>query len=77
MASIETATAETKIDAALDAAEVCLTGWKNMNDPETGKAIPFTRENIGDVLSLEELTEVFGFVSAAAEATADDKKKSE
>jgi hypothetical protein len=66
-----------KIEAALDAAEICLTGWENMTDPTTGKAIPFSRDTIGDVLSIEELVEVFNAVTAAGSATAIDKKKSE
>jgi hypothetical protein len=68
---------EDKIEGALNAAEVCLTGWENMIDPQTGNSIPFTRENIGDVLSLDELIEVFGAVTAMATPSADDKKKSE
>lgn len=66
-----------KIEAAIDAAEICLIGWENMTDPQTGKAIEFSREAIGDVLSIEELVEVFGAVTSAGSATASDKKKSE
>lgn len=65
------------IDSALDAAEVCLIGWENMNDPATGDAIPFSRDAIGDVLSLEEMTEVFGAVLDSSKVDAGDKKKSE
>lgn len=70
-------TAEGKIDAALDAAEVCLSGWENMKDPATGLEIVFGREAIGDVLSIDELAEVFGAVLAAGSTSASDKKKSE
>lgn len=70
-------TAEGKIDAALDAAEVCLSGWENMTDPATGQAIPFNRESIGDVLSIDELAEVFSAVLSAGGTSASDKKKSE
>lgn len=78
MSAMQTADkAEGKIDAALDAAEVCLTGWENMVQPETGDAIPFTRQAIGDVLSIEELTEIFNAVIQTTTLTADDKKKSE
>ena len=66
-----------KIEAAIDAAEICLIGWENMRDPQTGKAIEFNREAIGDVLSIEELVEVFNAVTSAGSATASDKKKSE
>lgn len=67
---------EKVIDAALDAAEVCLTGWENMNDPVTGEPIPFTRETIGDVLAIDEMIEVFDAVVSSGQATGDDKKKS-
>lgn len=69
--------ASDKISAALDAAEICLIGWENMTDPNSGQAITFSRETIGDVLSLEELVEVFGAVTSAATPSGEDKKKSE
>jgi hypothetical protein len=65
------------IDAALDAAEVCLTGWENMTDPTTGDPIPFGRDTIGDVLSIEEMTEVFDAVISSGKASPGDQKKSE
>jgi len=67
---------EDKIASAIDAAEVCLIGWENMTDPETGKAILFSRETIGDVLSIDELVEVFDAVTSAGTLAAGDKKKS-
>jgi len=69
--------ADDKIGAALDAAEVSLIGWENMIDPQTGESIAFTRDNIGEVLSLDELIEVFGAVTSMTTPSADDKKKSE
>lgn len=69
--------ADKMIDAALDAAEVCLTGWKNMVDPDSGEPIAFSREAIGDVLSLEEMTEVFDAVIESGKASPGDQKKSE
>jgi hypothetical protein len=69
--------ASDKISAALDAAEVCIVGWENMTDPASGESIGFSRDTIGDVLSLDELVEVFGAVTAAAIPSAEDKKKSE
>ena len=63
-------TADEKISVALDAAEICLIGWENMTDPASGESIGFSRETIGDVLSLEELT-------SAAAPSGEDKKKSE
>ena len=75
MERMQKATANEKIDAALDAAEVCLTGWENMTDA-AGHSIQFSREAIGDVLSMEELAEVFSAVSGAGKATVSEKKES-
>lgn len=69
--------ATAKLDAAIDAAMICLSGWERMIDPETGDEIPFSRETIGDVLSIEELGEIFEAVTSAVTLSADDKKKSE
>lgn len=69
--------AEDKLTAALDAAEVCLLGWENMTDPHSGDPIAFSRDAIGDVLSIDELVEVFDAVSSTSTASAADKKKSE
>ena len=77
MGQMKTANADEKIDAAINAAEVCLIGWENMNDPETGQPILFSRDTIGDVLSIDELIEVFNAVTSASVPGADDKKKSE
>ena len=59
-----------KFDAIIDAAAVCLTGWENI-------PVEFSRDSIGEVLSLEEIVEVFSFLVGSSTASADDKKKSE
>lgn len=59
-----------QFDAATDAAMMCLTGWENI-------PLPFNRENVGEVLCLEELMEVFSFLLGATKAEPSDKKKSE
>lgn len=64
-------------DSALDAAMVCLVGWENMNWPDTGQPIEFCRQNVEQVLTLEELTEVFEYVSAVSKPSKGDEKKSE
>ena len=66
-----------KMDAALDAAEVCLTGLNNMINPQTSKPIEFCRDSIGDVLNIDELTEIFDGVTSMSVASGSDKKKSE
>jgi hypothetical protein len=67
---LQSASLNDQFDAIVDAAAMMLTGWENI-------PLEFSRENIGEVLSLEELMEVFGFLVSSATATADDKKKSE
>lgn len=59
-----------RMDAILDAAAMCLKGWENI-------PLEFSREAIGDVLNLEEITEVLAFLVSATVPTVDDKKKSE
>ena len=76
MGRMQAASADEKIDAALDAAEICLTGWENMTG-QNDEAIPFSREAIGDVLSMEELAEVFSAVSSSGRASTSEKKESE
>jgi hypothetical protein len=59
-----------QFDAIIDAAATMLTGWENI-------PVEFSRDTIGDVLSLEELVEVLSCLVSASSATVDDKKKSE
>ena len=70
MSSLEGGDLAAKFDAIIDAAFSCIIGWENID-------IPFSRETLGDVLSLDELMEVFTFLISATVPTADDKKKSE
>ena len=62
-----------RIDGMLTAVMEICTGWENMIHPETGEPIPFTRENLGEFYSTEELGEII----SACFTTVDDKKKSE
>jgi hypothetical protein len=59
-----------KFDAILDAAALLITGWENI-------PLPFTRENLGDVLSLEEIIEVLNYLVLQSQPTEDDRKKLE
>ena len=76
MSRMQTASADEKIEAALDSAEICLTGWENMTG-QNGESIKFSRDAIGDVLSMEELAEVFAAVSSSGRASVSEKKESE
>ncbi len=70
ISSLEKSSLVQQFDAILDAATMMLTGWENI-------PFDFSRENIGEVLSMEELIEVLTFLISASALTADDKKKSE
>ena len=70
MGSLQGGDLAAKFEAIIDAATSCLIGWENIN-------VPFSRETIGDVLTLDELVEVFAFLISATVPTVDDKKKSE
>ena len=59
-----------QIDAIIDAAMICLTGWENI-------PVEFSREAIGEVLDLGEVIEVITHLATISTPTADDKKKSE
>lgn len=61
--------------AAFDVLAGVLTGWENMNDPETGEPIPFCADNVPRVYSFDEVCEIIG--NLASQVKADDKKKSE
>lgn len=68
--------AAAKMESALDAAAICLVGWENVSDPVTQQPIPFSREAIGDVLSIQEIIEIFEAVIGASVPSPEDKKKS-
>jgi len=70
ISSLEKSSLVEQFDAILDAATMMLTGWENI-------PCDFSRENIGEVLSMEELIEVLTFLISASAPSADDKKKSE
>jgi hypothetical protein len=64
-------------DSALDAAEICIAGWKNVRHPETDEPLEFSREHIGEVFSIDELAELFDVVVSSSKPSAGDQKKSE
>jgi hypothetical protein len=68
---------EDKLDTAIDAAMSVLTGWENMIDPDTQQPIAFSREALGDVYTIEELTEILSIAAGDGRLTADERKKSE
>jgi hypothetical protein len=70
LSSLEKSNMLEGFDAIQDAASELIQGWENI-------PIPFSREAIGDVLTMEEVVEVLGFLVSTSEATTDDKKKSE
>lgn len=59
-----------QIDAALDAVEICLSGWENFGQE-------YSREALVDVLTLNEIREVIDSIVETFTADGDDLKKSE
>lgn len=59
-----------KLDLILDTAASVITGWENIS-------LEYNRDNIGEVLTLEEIIEVLTFLVSSQQATPDDKKKSD
>ena len=70
LSSLDKGSLAEQFDAIIDVAAMMLTGWENI-------PLEFSRDNIGEVLNLEEIVEVLGFLVASTGTTADDKKKSE
>lgn len=70
MGSLQGGDVAATFDAVIDAAFSCITGWENIE-------IPFSKETLGDVLTLDELLEIFSFLIECTVASVDDKKKSE
>lgn len=78
MTSLQHATTlDQKLDTAIDAAMAVLTGWEHMTDPTTGDAIPFSRDALADVYSIDELTEILSIAAGDGRLNADERKKSE
>lgn len=66
-----------RLETIVDVAMICLSGWENMVNPETGEAIPFSRENVENVLSMDELSEIIEATASDGRLSNDDQKKSE
>jgi len=75
MASMKDATGGNGIDRIIEAAMVGLSGWENVNYPDTGEPIPFDSEALATWLTIDELLEVISFLTGRL--TVDERKKSE
>lgn len=64
-----------QLTAAVDAVMIGLTGWENVNHPETGEAIPFSKDSLAEWVTMDELLEVIEFLTGRL--TADERKKPE
>lgn len=49
---------EELLDTMEEALLLSLVDWRNMVDPQTGKEIPFAADNLGDVLTVAEISEL-------------------
>ena len=65
-----------RIDLMHDELRVGLADWRNMIDPATKKAIPYTPERTLDVLCAGEVVELIEKMASRAQTTAADRKKS-
>ncbi len=75
--AMKAAEGEAKIDAIIDIAMECITGWENMLDPTTASVIEFNRQTLQDVLSIDELSEIIELTASNGRLGVDDRKKSE
>ena len=65
------------IQNAIDLAMFFLCGWENMVDPDTNELMEFNAENLKEILTIDELTEVLDFATGSIKPTVDESKKSE
>ena len=54
-----------------------LCGWEGMVHPDTGESLEFNANNLKEVLTIDELTEVLDFATGSIKPTVNDEKKSE
>ena len=47
-----------QMDLMMEACGMGLVGWKNMTDPDTGQSIPFDKDRLQDLLSIEDAQEL-------------------
>lgn len=59
-----------------DLLAVGIVGWRNMNDPATGKALPFARESFDKLLTEHEKFELVGLMVTTPILKEIDRKKS-
>jgi hypothetical protein len=69
LASMKTADAEGKLNAAIDAVMVCLSGWENFGRE-------FSLEALEDLLTINEINEIIDAIVTTFTASGDELKKS-
>jgi hypothetical protein len=69
-------TNKSRLNAAVDCVNHCVVGWRNMITAQ-GENIPFCPESLKKWLTIEEVTELVGKISAEQQLSETDKKKSE
>ena len=65
-----------RIDLMHDALAMSLIGWRNMVDPQTTKAIPFSADKTQDILQAGEVVELIEKIAGHVQTSAGDRKKS-
>jgi hypothetical protein len=69
LSSTKTEDAEGKLNAAIDAVMVCLSGWENFGRE-------FSREALEDILTINEINEIIDAIVTTFTASGDELKKS-
>jgi hypothetical protein len=65
------------IKQAVDLVMMFLVGWENMTNPDTGESMEFNADNLKDVLTFDELTQVVDFATGTIQQSIGDQKKYE
>lgn len=61
--------------ALVDALMLCLTGWEHMT--RDGVPLEFNRQNVADVLNIDEVVQIIEFVTSGGRLSVEERKKSE
>jgi hypothetical protein len=65
------------ITKAVELVMMFLAGWENVSHPDTGESLEFSAENLKEVLTLDQLTQVVEFAIGTIQQSIGDQKKSE
>ncbi len=67
--------AAAQFTAAFAVVSKCIVDWENMFDPDTGEDIPFSQENLANVLDIMECIELLEALLQSAQLSVPEQKK--